>query len=207
MELLLHGGWALFPIFLASVATAALLWVKTRTLARAAAACPPDPGVLRDATEAVEAGDLEGAEAYCRASAAPLGPILAATVAIARRRPDRVEAEAQRAAEAELTPVLAHIEWLGLLAQVAPLLGLLGTVLGLVQLFAGLGAGGLQGVDVAQLSAGIWKALTTTAAGLVVAVPALVGQAALERRAETLRRRIEDALTRLINALPGELER
>ncbi len=73
----------------------------------------------------------------------------------------------------EIQRLEKNLALLSFIAQVAPLLGLLGTVLGMVDLFIGLQGSGLSNVDVSALSSGIWKALLTTAAGLMVAVPTL----------------------------------
>lgn len=87
---------------------------------------------------------------------------------------------------------------LGVIEQVAylsPLLGLLGTVLGIIDVFQGLAAH--AGADAGSLAGGIWEALLTTAVGLCVAVPFAIVHAALENRIERFRARMEDALTRL----------
>jgi len=87
---------------------------------------------------------------------------------------------------------------LGVIEQVAylaPLLGLLGTVLGIIDVFQGLAAH--AEADAGSLAGGIWEALLTTAVGLCVAVPFAIVHAALENRIERFRARMEDALTRL----------
>ncbi|MCB9645410.1 MAG: MotA/TolQ/ExbB proton channel family protein [Deltaproteobacteria bacterium] len=94
----------------------------------------------------------------------------------------------------------AYLALLAFIAQAAPLLGLLGTVLGMVELFLGLEGAGLRDVDTSLLSAGIWKALLTTAAGLGVAVPTLAGHAYLASRVDLFRLALVDAVERLITA-------
>ncbi|MBK9469135.1 MAG: MotA/TolQ/ExbB proton channel family protein [Gammaproteobacteria bacterium] len=87
---------------------------------------------------------------------------------------------------------------LGVIEQVAylaPLLGLLGTVLGIIDVFQGLAAH--ADASAGTLAGGIWEALLTTAVGLCVAVPFAIVHAALENRIERFRARMEDALTRL----------
>ena len=80
-------------------------------------------------------------------------------------------------------------------AYLAPLLGLLGTVLGIIEVFQGLAAH--ADASAGTLAGGIWEALLTTAVGLCVAVPFAIVHAALENRIERFRARLEDALTRL----------
>ena len=95
---------------------------------------------------------------------------------------------------------------LELVGHLSPLLGLLGTVLGMIEAFQALEASGTR-ADPALLSGGIWEALLTTAVGLIVAVPALVALAWLEGVHERIMRRTEDVLTRLFTlplARPAE---
>lgn len=78
----------------------------------------------------------------------------------------------------------------------SPLLGLLGTVLGMIEAFRQLASSGSQ-VDPSVLSGGIWQALLTTAAGLSVAIPVVLLHSWLERRVERCAHRMEDAVTRI----------
>ncbi len=146
---------------------------------------------------------LERSEAWERGGS-PLGRVLAATGRALVTRPRRAEAEATRVATAELAALEYGLGGLAFIAQVAPLFGLLGTVLGMVDLFSGMEAAG-EAVDTATLSAGIWKALLTTAAGLMIAIPALGGHAWLTSRVDLLRGHMEQGIGRLLDpALGGE---
>jgi biopolymer transport protein ExbB len=122
---------------------------------------------------------------------------MAATAGALVTNPRRAEAEAARVGALELERLEAHVSLLAFVAQVAPLLGLLGTVLGMVDLFAGIRG---SGVDPALLASGIWKALLTTAGGLLVAIPALAGHTWLSTRIEGFRRRMADASLRILNS-------
>jgi len=91
------------------------------------------------------------------------------------------------------------------ISQLAPLTGLLGTVLGMITAFKALQMAG-ENVSPAALSGGIWEALLTTAAGLVVAIPCIAALHYFERRIERLQAEMESALTRLFTppvTLPG----
>ena len=92
------------------------------------------------------------------------------------------------------------------ISQLAPLTGLLGTVLGMISAFKALQMAG-ENVSPAALSGGIWEALLTTAGGLVVAIPCIAALHFFERRSERLQTELESALTRLFTppvSLPGE---
>jgi biopolymer transport protein ExbB len=101
--------------------------------------------------------------------------------------------------------LLRPIEVIG---QLAPLTGLLGTVLGMISAFKTLQIAG-ENVSPAALSGGIWEALLTTAAGLVVAIPCIATLHFFERRIERMQTELESALTRLFTppvSLPGGSE-
>lgn len=104
-----------------------------------------------------------------------------------------VREEAARRAEAALDHLRAWLRPLEVIGAMAPLLGLFGTVLGMIDAFAALEAAGAQ-VDPAILSGGIWVALLTTAFGLAVAMPTVAALAFLERRVERAERQVDDTI-------------
>ena len=108
-------------------------------------------------------------------------------------------AEATRIARRELARAEGGLRGLELIATVAPLLGLLGTVLGMIAAFQALETAGVQ-ADPAALAGGIWEALLTTAAGMSVAIPASAALTWFESVIESLRRDMEDMVTRLFTA-------
>ena len=117
---------------------------------------------------------------------------------LSRHAPDAalVREEVTRVATAELERLRGFLRPLEVIAVLSPLLGLLGTVLGMIEAFQQLAAAGRQ-VDPATLSGGIWQALLTTAMGLTVAIPVLIAHHWLERRVERFGLLLEDAVTRV----------
>ena len=106
-----------------------------------------------------------------------------------------LEAEVERRGNAEVETMSRHIRLLELVAMISPLLGLLGTVLGMIQSFQELELA--QGAaNASVLAGGIWQALLTTAAGLVVAIPAAIGATLLSGRVESATHMIEAAVGR-----------
>jgi len=100
-------------------------------------------------------------------------------------------------------PVLeSHLVWLQSIAQAAPLLGLLGTVLGMMKMFASISFSGLG--DPKALSGGISEAMITTAIGLAIGIPTLVVYNALSSKSETLIGEIEGHASRLVAQLRGD---
>ena len=105
-----------------------------------------------------------------------------------------IREEIQRLANAELERLRLLLRPLAFIGSTSPLLGLLGTVIGMIGAFQGIQQAGSQ-VDPAALSGGIWAALLTTAVGLAVAIPVTMAHTYLERRIERLAQCIEDAVT------------
>ena len=158
---------------------------------------------MNSITADLRAGDTGAAQHTLSKIAHPAARAVEAAVLVATSRPARVSAEASRQASLEMQQFERYIGGLSLAAQIAPLLGLLGTVAGLVQLFMDVEASG-RGFAPGQLSAGMWTALLTTATGLAVAVVALAGYHYLAARADRLRLTLHDVCERALTALPPE---
>lgn len=105
-----------------------------------------------------------------------------------------VKAESIRIAQGLVGQLHSFLRVLEVIAMIAPLLGLLGTVLGMIEAFKAMEAAGSQ-VNPAILSGGIWQALLTTAAGMAVAIPVSIAHSFLERRAEVETNRIQDDIS------------
>jgi len=107
--------------------------------------------------------------------------------------------EVQRIAVKELRKVRSHLRTLEVIGAISPLLGLFGTVLGMIEAFRQMEQVGSQ-VDPSILSGGIWQALLTTGVGLAVAIPTVLAHQWLDKRADTHRHVIEDTITQVFTA-------
>ncbi len=104
--------------------------------------------------------------------------------------------EVIRVATLQLANTRSYLRIIEVIAALSPLLGLFGTVLGMIEAFHRLEDAGTA-VDPAVLSGGIWEALLTTAAGLAVAIPAIIALNWLEHRIDNFKLAMEDAMTRI----------
>lgn len=197
---LADAGWPMLPIYACSVATLAVFVRKLIDFARSDL---DDQRWLEPALAAVAGDTLDAAADRCRGSRNPASRAVLATIAIWQRRPDRAEAEAGRVGSLELQRLDRHLGLLSFIAHLAPILGLLGTAIGMVRLFYDLERTPAANVDVSALSSGIWTALLTTAAGLIVAVVALSAHAYLGSRVDRVRLLLHDAVERTLTALPA----
>ncbi len=116
-----------------------------------------------------------------------------------------VREEVARRGAAWLESLRGGLRPLELIGTLAPLLGLLGTVIGMIDAFRELESAGSQ-VDPSVLSGGIWVALLTTAAGLSVAIPAVAAHTFLERQLERLHHRMQDVATRVFSRSVGRID-
>ena len=114
-----------------------------------------------------------------------------------------VKEDVRRLAVRHLTSLRAYMRPLELIAQIAPLLGLFGTVLGMIEAFQQLQEAGAR-VDPAVLAGGIWVALLTTAVGLAVAMPVSMAVTMFESRIAREHAVMEDVLTALFTGRPAE---
>jgi biopolymer transport protein ExbB len=130
--------------------------------------------------------------------------VLAAGVANARRGRE-VMKEAMEEAAAQVTHDLErYLTALGVIASISPLLGLLGTVVGMIEVFTALMLEGTGNASV--LAGGISQALITTAAGLSVAIPAIMCHRFLQRRVDELVMTMEQEAVKLVDILQGQVE-
>ncbi len=149
------------------------------------------------------AGDVRGLSGDLEDIAHPAAPLIAFAIAEAHRGGSKGEAgellreEASRRAQYLLRHLGSNIWVLELIAASAPLFGLLGTVLGMIVAFQGVGQG-VGGADTALLAAGIWEALLTTAFGLAVALPFSILAAVFNNAVDNTRDLLEDALTEIM---------
>ncbi len=187
-------GWLLIVLSLVSLA---LIASKTLQIVPAAGG-----GAARlAAAEAWARGDRAAAEAALAGADRPADRVATGLIAdLAAGLPaERAAAHAEARGAEALTRLSSQLRSLDVIALSAPLLGLLGTVIGMISSFQSLEAAG-GAANAAVLAGGIWTALLTTAMGLVVAIPAGAAAALLSARVERAAGEIEDAARRLLSA-------
>lgn len=187
-------GWLIYPaLVLCSLLALAVVIERCWRLLPLRRQLPQSQGV---ALEAIAAGGAQRALGRLAEADDPMARVLRAGLEAAAEGSRQVQERAADAVEAEAAGLERGLGLLGTIAQVAPLLGLLGTVLGLMRAFAA--AGSAERVTLALLADGIHQALGTTAAGLALAIPAWLAAGALGGIAQ----RLIDRLERAAAALP-----
>jgi biopolymer transport protein ExbB len=198
LDLLDKGGIAIWAILAASIfALALILWKLWRLSAMGAWRREP----AETAVALWQAGETERAAATARAGRGSCADLVAVAIACAgdaSMARDEALAETTRVAKRHLGEAQAGLRGLEAVATIAPLLGLFGTVLGMISAFQALETAGAQ-ADPAALAGGIWEALLTTAAGMGVAIPVSAALTWYESVIDRLRRDMEDMATRIFN--------
>jgi len=155
---------------------------------------------------ALEKGHFEEALAICDTSESPLAALVRTGIDCRRLSETELKDAVKEAAGREIPRLEKNIAVLGVIANISPLLGLLGTVSGIINAFGVLGRFGSV-TDPSVLAKGISEALFTTAAGIIIAVPALIFHSWVSHRADSTIMRLEGQtgdLVRLISQAPKD---
>lgn len=200
-EIVKAGGIMMVPIILASIIAIAIIVERLWTLQR-------DRVLPRELFEKVwqwvEANQLQDKHVLALQQNSPLGKVLAAGLAN-RHRPREVMREAIEDSGRHVVHELErYLSALGTIAGIAPLLGLLGTVFGMIRTFNSITTSGIG--NPATLASGIAEALVATAAGLTVAIPALICFRLLRRRVDNLVVEMEKEAIKLVQAVAAASE-
>jgi biopolymer transport protein ExbB len=189
------GGPIVVILLAVSVVALAIIAVKLVQFARAGVW---GGGFVDEVTAMLHRGDFAAASARLDGEKGPVAVVMRAAIAgrMAGAPDSLVREEVERIAGAQIDVLEKGLPQLALIATISPLLGLFGTVTGLIQSFQRLADAGDR-VDPAILSGGIWEALLTTVVGLAVAIPAATAFTLLQRTVDLTARRMEDAATRV----------
>lgn len=198
-EIIKSGGWLMLPIILCSIVAMGIIVERLWTL-RKNRILPPDlvPQVWRVARER----RLDDTAIKRLKSSSVLGFVLAAGLANSHHGRDVMKESIEEAGRQAVHRLERFLNTLGTIASVSPLLGLLGTVIGMIQAFSAIVANGVG--DPTILAGGISVALITTAAGLAVAIPSLIFHRYFERLVDEYVVVMEAEALKLVEILHGD---
>ena len=169
LELIKAGGWPMIPLLLLTVAALAIVVERFWSLRRERVL---PPGLGDEVRAWVARGKpLEPAHIESLRATSPLGALLAALLDVRQRGREVVRERVEDVGRHLVHRMERFLNALGTIAAAGPLLGLFGTVVGMIQMFLGILDHGIG--DANQLAGGIGKALVCTATGMIVAIPAL----------------------------------
>ena len=201
-EVVLAGGWLMFPILLCSVIAAAIIVERVWTLRRKKVI--PEKLLVgiwnllsSDALTEQHITEIE--------NGSPLGKVLAAGLINRHLSRDLIRESIEETGRHVVHEMERFLATLGIISTIAPLLGLLGTVIGMIRVFTAITVIGVG--DPTQLAGGISEALITTAAGLTVAIPSLIFYRLLKRKIDELVVAMEQEAMKLVEYLQGNRKR
>ena len=204
-EFIQRGGPVMYPIILCSIIAFAVILERLYCLHRVKI----DTTVFMSNIEgALKHNKIAEAVKICEDTKGPIAAIVKAGI-LKHDRPRQEMREAiEDAGNQEVPKLERRIKILAAIAHISPLLGLLGTVSGMVKAFQVIQAKAvaLNPVSAADLAGGIWEALLTTAAGLIVAIPVIVAYHYLASLVQDFGLEMERSATELINLMSQRIE-
>ncbi|MFW6092778.1 MAG: MotA/TolQ/ExbB proton channel family protein [Pseudomonadota bacterium] len=198
LEIVQSGGWLMVPILLCSIIAAAIAVERLWTLQRSRIT---PKSLLSQVWTALRNGEMDAERLRELRASSPLGQVLAAGVGNARRGRDVMKEAMEEVASQVSHDLERYLTSLGVIASISPLLGLLGTVVGMIKVFTALMLEGAGNANV--LAGGISQALITTAAGLSVAIPSIMFHRFLLRRVDELMVTMEQEGVKLVEIMHG----
>jgi biopolymer transport protein ExbB len=199
LELVQAGGWLMYPILLCSAIAMGIIAERLWTLQRRKVI----PEKLMNGIWTLLNNDqLSEKHIQEIETGSPLGKVLAAGLINRHLSRDMVRESIEETGRFVAHELERFINALGTISTIAPLLGLLGTVIGMIKVFTTITAVGVG--DPATLAGGISEALITTAAGLTVAIPTVIFHRYLKRKIDELVMGMEQEAMKLVEVLHGE---
>jgi len=198
-ELIKAGGWVMAPIIACSVVALAIVAERLWTL-QTKRVTPPN--LVAQVWQWFKHGHLDAKRIQSLKHHSPLGRILAGGLSQLRHDRQVMKESIEDVGRHVVHELERYLNTLGTIATVSPLLGLLGTVTGMIRAFSAISEHGAS--DPGVVSAGIAEALITTAAGLMVAIPALMAYRYLRGKVDALVVTMEQEALKLVEVIHGD---
>jgi len=197
METLMEGGWVMVPIGIMSILT---VYLSGDGVMRTAIKRTSPPEYEAEVKVFFQQGDYVGAYNFCRENKSPLTNILRVGISLLGDGKTIVEEGMLSEMHKESAGMSTQINYLSVIGVVTPMIGLLGTVTGMIKAFSTLGSSGIG--DPASLSGAIGEVLVATASGLVIAIPAFGMFYFLRSRSISAMHHIQDVINQLFRKMP-----
>lgn len=193
-EFFLKGGPLMWPILLCSIISITIIIERFYHHYRARTNIP---NIFSQTKSLLKDDKITQALKLCEITSSPVAHILAIGIRIRKRSVEEKEKIIARAGSRIVRRLDKNLRGLAIIGNITPLLGLLGTVIGMIRAFMKIQELGGR-VDASVLAGGIWEALITTAAGLSVAIPTLVAYHYFEGRADNIAAQMKDVASEFL---------
>ena len=201
-EMVQAGGWLMVPIILCSVIALAIIGERFWSLQQKRIA---PKNLVAQIWQWHKGNSLDKEHIRALATSSPLGKVLAAGL-VNRNHPREIMKETIEETGRQVVADLdRYLNTLGTIASITPLLGLLGTVIGMIKVFAAITTQGVGNPTV--LAGGISEALITTAAGLLVAIPSLIFYRYFKGKVDQLVLKMEEEAMKIVDVMHGDREK
>lgn len=199
IDIFLAGGFLMWPILLCSLMVLGISLERYWTLNPAKIA---PKTLLAQVWSWIKNNQMDASKLRELKQSSPLGQILAAGLSNSKHGREVMKDSIQEAANQVIHELERYVNILGTIANIAPLLGLLGTVIGMIEVFNAIMLQGSGNAGV--LAGGISVALYTTAFGLIAAIPAMISHRYFQRRIDTIVVTMEEEAIKLVDALHSD---
>ncbi len=200
-EMIEAGGWLMILILLCSVVALAIAGERLWSL-QAKKIAPPN--LVAQVWSWYKADNLDEGHLDALASNSPLGRILAAGLVNRHHPRDIMKESIEETGRQVVHELERYLNTLGTIASITPLLGLLGTVIGMIKVFSAIMTHGVGNPSV--LAGGISEALITTAGGLMVAIPTLIFYRYFRGKVDALVLKMEEEALKIVDVMHGDRE-
>lgn len=186
-DMALKGGWIMLILLILSIICFYIFFNRIAVYRKAAI---DDPHFMDRVNDYMKHGENKSAQIFCQATASPLSRIVEKGIGLADHDVKDIQLGMENAANVEIAKLEKGLKGLSTIASAAPMIGFLGTVIGMVRAFWEMSNAG-NNIDVSLLSGGIYEAMITTVGGLIVGIIALFAYNFLVARVDSIANEME----------------
>jgi biopolymer transport protein ExbB len=188
LELIMKGGIVMIPIGILSLLSVYFIIERFVYIRQASKI---EPNIVNNLRDFISRGDLRAAQAYCKNLNSPAGKVIEKGVNRIGRPLRDIESAMESTANVEVMKMERHMGYLGVIAGVAPMLGFIGTILGIIRIFYSISL--TDNISIGIIAGGLYEKMITSGSGLVVGVFAYFGYHILNQMIERFLLKLEVA--------------
>lgn len=208
LEILQQGGIMMLPLALLSLAALVLILLYFLTIRRNAVV---SARFMKTAEAMIRKNDSLGAIAFCQRRNQSIARVTGKSLDFINKNPSATIGEVREVAQAEGSRqagiLTQRVTYLADIGSIAPMMGLLGTVIGMIKAFLEMSQGNIEGAQQMELASGVSEALVTTASGLVIGITALIFYSIFRARVQRYISELESASTHILALINSQFKR
>jgi biopolymer transport protein ExbB len=170
LDLVMKGGWVMVPILILFALTLYLITERWLTIRRASTV---DPNFMQNIREFLLAGKMDSALSMCKATNSPIARLLEKGLKRLGKPIKEIESAVEATGRLEIYKLERNMSYLGIIAGIAPMLGFVGTISGVIKIFYNISLS--NDFSIGQIADGLYEKMITSAAGLIVGIIAHIG--------------------------------